>query len=198
MVSPSEPDYTERLVRAARERPSEGFAELYRRVAPAVVVWSRMHVHEGLRARLDPEDVLLETLVRAWQRFDQFDPARSTFRNWLFGIARNVLLEAFRKLSSSSATSTPVTGLTLSLVPDTATSITRDVARRESLLEFAARVRALPREDQRLLLYRGLEERTHEEVGQLLNVSPEAAAKRWQRLRAELLDDPKSDDFLAA
>jgi RNA polymerase sigma-70 factor (ECF subfamily) len=198
MVSSSDPESTEQLARAARERPREGFAELYRRVAPAVAVWSRLHVHEGLRARLDPEDVLQETLTRAWQRFDEFDPERSSFRNWLFGIARNVLLEAFRKLSSASAVRSNASTLTLSVVPDTATSITRDVARRESLRSFAERVRALPREDQRLLLYRGLEERTHDEIARLLNVSPDAAAKRWQRLRAELLDEIANEDFLAA
>lgn len=197
MVSANEPDNTERLVERARF-DREGFTDLYARVAPAVVVWSRLQVSDALRARLDPEDVLQETLARAWQHFDEFDPARSSFRNWIFGIARNVLLEAFRKLSASRVSSASPLTMTLGVVPDTATSITQQLARRESLSNFADRVRALPRDDQRLLLYRGLEERTHDEIGRLLNVSADAAAKRWQRLRTEMASDVANEDFLAA
>jgi RNA polymerase sigma factor (sigma-70 family) len=197
-LQPDDPASTHDLARRAQGRPREGFAELYARTAPAIVVWSRVHVREALRSRLDPEDVLQETAARAWQRFGEFDPQRGTFRNWIFGIARNVLLEALQRLGSSSHANAQLATGGLALLPDEATSITRSVARRETLANFARRVDALPREEQRLLLYRGLEERTHDEVAQLLNTSVEAAAKRWQRLRERLLADCGGEDFLAA
>jgi RNA polymerase sigma-70 factor (ECF subfamily) len=45
----------------------------------------------------DAEEVVADTLVRAWHRFDQFDPSRGTERAWLFGIARNAAVDHYRK-----------------------------------------------------------------------------------------------------
>lgn len=38
----------------------------------------------------EAEEVVQDTLVLAWRKKDQFDPARGTERAWLFGILRNV------------------------------------------------------------------------------------------------------------
>ena len=189
---------TDELARRAQSAPREGFSVLYGRMAPAIVVWARVHVRNALRSRLDPEDVLQETAARAWERFAEFDPERASFRNWIFGIARNVLYEALQKLNSGAASVSALSTARLCAVPDESTSITRSVARREALATFADRIGALPREEQRLLLYRGLEERTHDEVATLLNTSADAAAKRWQRLRERLVAEIGGEDFLAA
>jgi RNA polymerase sigma-70 factor (ECF subfamily) len=189
---------TNDVARRARAEPREGFTELYRRVAPAVLVWARLHVRETLRSKLDPEDVLQESVARAWARFGEFDPRRASFRSWMFGIARNVLLEALQRVGAGAHAASPLTTHGLLSLPDETTSVTRSVARRETLASFAAHVGSLPREEQRLLLYRGLEERTHDEVAQLLQTSPDAAAKRWQRLRDRLVAEIGGEDFLAA
>ena len=53
-------------------------------------------------------------------------------------------------------------------------------------------------DERRLLQYRGLEGLEHQEVGALLGLSSDAAAKRWQRLRDRLRDLPDVLEFLAA
>jgi RNA polymerase sigma-70 factor, ECF subfamily len=49
-------------------------------------------VHDRDRA----EDVVQETLVRAWRRAGTFDPERGALRTWLFAIARNLVVDGFR------------------------------------------------------------------------------------------------------
>ena len=43
------------------------------------------------------EDIVQETLLRAWQHADQLDWAERPIRQWLFRIARNLVVDAWRK-----------------------------------------------------------------------------------------------------
>lgn len=48
----------------------------------------------------DPElarEIVQDTLVRAWQNADRFDPERGSLSTWLFGIARNLTIDAHRR-----------------------------------------------------------------------------------------------------
>ena len=52
-----------------------------------------------LRGLGDPgaaQDVVQETFLKAWRRADLYDPVLSSLRVWLFGIARNTMLDHAR------------------------------------------------------------------------------------------------------
>ena len=169
---------------------AQGFVELYRPVAPAIYAWARLHIHAPLRRRVDPEDILQEVCVRALDRFSTYDPEKSPFRSWLFGIARNVLREALRSLrvrgeSAFGANRRSDPG-GLDRISDEATSISTRIARDERIQSFLTRVSKLDEEEKRLLLYRGLEGRGHQEVAEILAINEETAQKRWQRLRRKI------------
>lgn len=42
------------------------------------------------------EDVVQETLLRAWQHADRLDPARGSVRGWLLTVARNLFIDSTR------------------------------------------------------------------------------------------------------
>ena len=42
------------------------------------------------------EDIVQETLLRAWRHPEALDPERGTVRSWLFRVARNVAVDAYR------------------------------------------------------------------------------------------------------
>ena len=188
---PEPPAPTEALVRHARHDPAQGFGELYARVAPSLYAWASLHLREPLRRRLDPEDLLQEVCCRAYDGFATYDAERAGFRAWIFGIARNVLRHALRQLGRSGAAEgggdAPLSSW--SEVPDTATSITRRVARQEELTRFLERVQRLPEADRMLLMFRGLEGLSHREVGAMLGVEEKTAAKRWDRLCERLREE---------
>jgi len=52
-----------------------------------------------LRGLGDPgaaQDVVQETFVKAWRAADRYDPELSSLRTWLFGIARNAMIDHAR------------------------------------------------------------------------------------------------------
>lgn len=57
----------------------------------------------------DAEDLLQDTYVKVWQRFDNYDPQRGTLFTWLLNVARNTALSALsrRKVAYSSLDAEP-------------------------------------------------------------------------------------------
>ncbi|HET7761962.1 MAG TPA: sigma-70 family RNA polymerase sigma factor [Phycicoccus sp.] len=52
----------------------------------------RLTGHDRARA----EDVVQETLLRAWRHRDRLDESQGSVRAWLFTVARNIVIDEFR------------------------------------------------------------------------------------------------------
>ena len=86
-VSPPNADQPENAERFVRRLHAEHSNALYS--------WAQRRTGD----QRDAEEVIAETLVRAWSHYDQFDPQRGSERSWLFGIARNVAADHYRRSS---------------------------------------------------------------------------------------------------
>jgi RNA polymerase sigma-70 factor (ECF subfamily) len=53
----------------------------------------------SLGDRGQAEDLVQEVFTRVWRHADSFDPDRASFRTWLYGIARNAIIDMKRKQS---------------------------------------------------------------------------------------------------
>jgi RNA polymerase sigma factor (sigma-70 family) len=181
------------------------FGELYERIAPSLYTWAELRIRPELRRWIDPQDVVQEVWCRAWRIFPDFDPVEGTFRYWIFRVAKNVLLEAFRKLDSPGFKSRAGNGASpgngifeLGDVPDSATAISRRVAREETLQLFSRWVQSLEDEDRMLLIHHGLEGLSQAEVADRLSLNRETVAKRWQRLLARVAEQKLPRDLFSA
>ncbi len=199
---PPEREDTERLARSAARGEAPPFAELYERIAPALYTWADLRIRPALRAWVEPGDIVQEVWCRALESIDRYDPARTSFRYWVFRVAKNVLLEAGRKATRHGAGG-PAAGSTarqrtLDGVPDSISGVSHRLSRDESLPRFHDWIRELEDQDRDLLLHHGLEGMTHAEVSVRLQIGEEAATKRWQRLRKKIEQQAVPKELLVA
>jgi RNA polymerase sigma-70 factor (ECF subfamily) len=45
------------------------------------------------------EELVQEVFTRVWRKADSYDPSRASFRTWLYGIARNAIIDQKRRAS---------------------------------------------------------------------------------------------------
>lgn len=179
---------TESLVHSFQRGAEQAFAPLYERLAPALYAWAVLRAPRGV----DPGDLLGETWLRAVRSVHEFDAGRASFRAWIFGIAKKVLLHELRARARHVTASegrgedsrAPRAGL--EGVPAVVTSLSLRFEREETLARFVERINGLAREERELVLYCGLEGCSCREAATRMGLSEEAALKRWQRLRLEL------------
>ncbi len=47
--------------------------------------------------RLDAEDIVADTLIRAYERLEQFDDQKGSLEQWVFGIAKREIIDFWRR-----------------------------------------------------------------------------------------------------
>jgi RNA polymerase sigma-70 factor (TIGR02960 family) len=145
----------------------------------------------------EAEDVVQETLLRAWKARDRYDPARASVRTWLYRIATNASLTALegsarRPLPSGlgAPSDDPEAPLQPALdVPwlQPFPSARFDVQARADLrLAWVAAVQALPPRQRAVLVLREVLSFTAAEVAGQLDTTVPAVNSALQRARATL------------
>ena len=88
-------DSVQRCVEKARAGDRAAFGELVRRYEERLLAALELSLPSGLRGASDREEILQETLCRAFQSLDRFEwRGEESLYLWLGGIARNVAREA--------------------------------------------------------------------------------------------------------
>jgi RNA polymerase sigma-70 factor, ECF subfamily len=145
----------------------------------------------------DAEDMVQDTMLRAWQARDRYDASRASVRTWLYRIAANVCLSALdvrarRPLPSGlGAPSTdPGAPLTPALdipwlqpFPDARYDT---AARADMRLALVAAMQVLPPRQRAVLLLREVLEFSAAEVAEQLGTTVAAINSALQRARASL------------
>lgn len=87
-------DETQCLVSRARSGDRQAFEDLFRRYQSRLRPLIDLRLKGPLREKVEVDDVLQETLLRAFQSLGRFEwQDEESFLRWLGGIARNVVLQ---------------------------------------------------------------------------------------------------------
>ncbi|GAA4259619.1 MAG TPA: sigma-70 family RNA polymerase sigma factor [Dactylosporangium sp.] len=174
----------------ARDPDDELLCALYREHADALLRFvSRLTAGDRQRA----EDIVQETLLRAWRNADRFDhDAVGSLRPWLFTVARRIAIDEHR---SASARAGETYGQDLDEVWLAELSQSDETERVLSSLVVMDALRSLSRAHREIIVETYLRDRTVNEVAELLGLPLGTAKSRvyyaLRSLRAAL--DAKTD-----
>ncbi|MFJ5531668.1 sigma-70 family RNA polymerase sigma factor [Streptomyces sp. NPDC093261] len=147
----------------------------------------------------EAEDLVQDTLLRAWKARGRYDPARASVRTWLYRIATNVCLTALkghRRRPLPSGLGVPSDDPGAPLVPaldvpwlEPFPDARFDVEARADLrLAWVAAVQVLPARQRAVLVLREVLAFTAAEVAEQLGTTVAAVNSALQRARAALTD----------
>jgi RNA polymerase sigma-70 factor (ECF subfamily) len=156
------------------------------------------HCYRMTGSASEAEDLVQETLLRAWKAADRFE-GRASVRTWLHRIATNVCLSALEKqprrpLPTGLGTPDSLAGDELDQnaeipwlepIPDAAVQVAeRDTIR----LAFVAALQHLPPKQRAVLILRDVLRWTAKETAEVLDTTPAAVNSALQRAHASMAD----------
>ena len=185
-------------VRAARVLAANGGAELVRRCrAGDGAAWEEI-VHDYSRriynlayrftSRSDTaEDLTQEVFVRVYRSLDQYDARQGDLQNWLMRLARNLIIDDYRKRQR-----TPHDNQADDLADHTyhlhnsSRSVQQEMERRELGAQVQAGIDKLSPDLRTCVILRDIEELSYQEIVDLLKIPEGTVKSRINRGRIEL------------
>jgi RNA polymerase sigma-70 factor (ECF subfamily) len=170
--------------RIAAQQDRAAFAELFRHYAPRIKALLMRRGASADRA----EEIAQETLLRLWRKAAQYDPARATPSAWVYSIARNVSVDAFRRDGGNNIHVEPDEDL----VDDRSGQPDQHliVIEREDLVRTS--ISALPEEQLRVIRLSFFDGLAHGEIAKRLNIPLGTVKSRIRlalaRLRERLVE----------
>lgn len=90
--TPLEPNMSELLAEIGRTHDVELFETLFRHFAPRVKAYMARTGSPGYA-----EELMQETMVSVWNKAAMYDPGKGAASTWIFSIARNLRIDAYRR-----------------------------------------------------------------------------------------------------
>jgi RNA polymerase sigma-70 factor (ECF subfamily) len=86
-------NFSQLLAAVGRDRDIEAFETIFKYYGPKVRAYMAKLARDGQAA----EELMQETMLAVWNKAEQFDPTRGNVSSWIFTIARNLRIDAFRR-----------------------------------------------------------------------------------------------------
>lgn len=153
------------------------------------------------RNSADAEDLMQDTMVKAWKGFESYTPGRP-FLNWLLRIMQRAYLDSrrrdnpIRKAESLNSMISPSDGEVQELpIADDAPTPDQELMREEFRSELHAALRQLPEVYRTALEMCDLEELSYSEIAEAQNTTIGTVRSRIHRARKLLRDIVQKNGF---
>jgi RNA polymerase sigma-70 factor, ECF subfamily len=167
---------------AGDERAFRRLVEPYRRAL-------EVHCYRMLGSPHDAEDVVQETLLRAWRSLERFE-RRSSVRTWLYRIATNACLDELERRPRRTETVEPYPDARLEDLESPVADPAARYALHEGMeLAFLTAIQQLPGRQRAVLVLRDVLGWSAREVADLLDSTVAATNSALQRARATIDGD---------
>lgn len=148
----------------------------------------QVHCYRMLGSPQDAEDLVQETLFRAWRRLGRFE-RRSSMRTWLYRIATNACLDELERRPRRAEPVQPYPDGTDEIAPEIADPAARYAQREGMELAFLAAIQQLPGRQRAILILRDVLGWSSSEVADLLDTTVAGVNSGLQRARATIDPD---------
>lgn len=154
------PDWSE-VLSAVAAQDKASFATLFRHFAPRVKSYMLRLGSDDSQA----EELAQETMAMVWRKAGQYDPARAAASTWIFTIARNLRIDAFRRANRPELDPEDP-----ALVPDAPPQGDAVVEQKQNAERVRAALAALPDEQRQVLHMSFFDDKTHSEIAAALDL----------------------------
>ena len=176
-------DMNELLVRVATSKDREAFARLYGFFAPRVKGYL---MRVGSSADV-AEDLAQETMMKVWRKARLFDPSKAAASTWIYTIARNLRIDALRRLSKANLDADDPT-----MLPEEEPRPDDNVERSERDETIRRAFATLPPNQHAVVTMHFYEDEPHSVIAERLNLPLGTVKSRlrlaFQKIRRELED----------
>jgi RNA polymerase sigma-70 factor (ECF subfamily) len=133
------------------------------------------------------EDLTQEVFIRVYRSLDQYDAKQGDLQNWLMRLARNLIIDDYRKRQRAPQDSyaDDLEDHTYHL-HSAASSVQREIERRELGVQVQAGIDKLSPDLRTCVILRDIEELSYQEIVELLGIPEGTVKSRINRGRIEL------------
>lgn len=176
-------DLSAKLVAIAASADMAAFEALFREFSPRI----RAYLLKMTRDAQASEDLMQETMIAIWRKAGQFDPSRGHASAWIYTIARNIWIDAWRRQRRPAFDPDDP-----ALVADPEPDAPKLMEDKESSAALHAALKHLPQEQVELIKLSFFEEASHSTIAERLGLPIGTVKSRirlaFGRLRTALED----------
>jgi RNA polymerase sigma-70 factor (ECF subfamily) len=132
------------------------------------------------------EDLTQEVFIRVYRSLDQYDAALGDLSNWLMRLARNLIIDDYRKRQRTPTDSGDDLADHEYRLRTSGDSPQRALERQERRLQVLAAINKLSPDLRECVILRDIEELTYQEIVELLQIPEGTVKSRINRGRIEL------------
>lgn len=143
----------------------------------------------------DIEDILQETFIKVYRNLNDFD-GNLAFSTWIYHICRNTVIDAIRKKSSRPTSAGLDVNELAHLFQDTA-DIAHELDNKNRLTRITALIESLPLLYREVLVLKFLEDKSYEEIMDIVEKPKGTIASLINRGRKLLLEKARQEKILS-